>query len=153
MSNTPCQSLCGESSDSPCVKCTQCWLLEHLLEPHACEGHKNLIENKNRTCQIVSTIKDSHSCSLNLDQTVESNGSSSRAVHVKHNEGNLPTYKSKRIKKGHHQVRDLEESTESQTGNVAADKNTYSCLTVDQGFSEEIITFNKVNTKLYYTCY
>lgn len=161
MSSTSCQSLCGESSNSSCVKCKQCGDMKYLIEPHACEEHKNLIENRNQTCQRVST-KDSHIRSLYLDQTVESSDSSCRTVHVKCSEGSLPTYKSKGIKKGRHQIRPvenedldlhIEESSEAVTHSVAADKNIYGCLTVDQGLSEEIITFNdKVQQKIDSSC-
>ena len=161
MSNTSCQSLCGESSGSSCVKCKQCGDMKYLLEPHACEEHKNLNENRNQTCQRAST-KDSHIRSLNLEQTVESSDSSSRTIHVKCDEGSLPTYKSKGIKKGRHQIRPvenedldvhIEESSEAATHSVAADKNIYGCLTVDQGLREENITFNnKVQHKIDSSC-
>lgn len=161
VSNTSCQSLCGESSGSSCVKCKQCGDMKYLLKPHACEEDKNLNGNRNQTCQRVSA-KDSHIRSLNLNQTVELSDSSSRTIHVKCHEGSLPTYKSKGIKKGRHQTRpvenedldvQIEESSEAATHSVAADKNIYGCLTVDQGLREETMTFNnKVQHKIDSSC-
>ena len=99
---------------------------------------------------------------LNANQELQSNFSSSKRVKVtlKSNEGSLAGQGYTRIKKGCHQTWSFEDhdleiheeiSTESLTSQGAAaataDKNTYSCLTVDEGFDEPIAIRQKVQCK------
>lgn len=93
---------------------------------------------------------------LNANQELQSNFSSSKRVKVtlKSNEGSLAGQGYTKIKKGCHQTPSFEDpnleiheefSTESLTfQGAAADKNTYSCLTVDEGFDEPIAIRQKV---------
>lgn len=121
-----------------------------LQETCICEEHKNSVGSKNQTTQRLPS-KNSCVCSSNVDEALEScNSTTRRLLQVKINEGSLPTQRSKRIEKGRHQDRSLEEddldvhvhvSTEPR---VAADKNAYSCLTVDEGFDETMPVRDKV---------
>jgi len=144
LAHTSLQSFSGESSSTSCNQCKQNWNVQYLREPRATEDVKNSVgdEDKKRqrlaaTCSCV--------CIFNVNQAMGTCSSATKTAQIKSNEESLLNQRSKRIRKGRHRSRihqddnldsHVQTITEQQVPGAAANKNTFSCLTVDEGIGD-----------------
>jgi len=156
LAHTSLQGFSGESSTS-CNQCKQNWNVKYLREPRANEDVKNSVgdEDKKRqrlaaTCGCV--------CIFNVNQAMGTCSSTTKTTQIKSNEESLLNQRSKRIRKGRHRstihqhdnlVSHVQTITEQQVPEAAANKNTFSCLTVDEGIGDTMTIRHKVRCQSY----